>query len=142
MNSSALRRAAVGLAATATLAAPAAAAAKPTPPVSLTSFGITPSCVAEGGNITASVTVQDNRVLPMNWYSIDNESLYGFTVQQDTVSGPNPSIPFVATNGSETSEIPWYTPPGRYKITFSIGTQNNPSQWGTKHAYVTVNPFC
>jgi hypothetical protein len=123
------------------LAGPAVSAASAAPQIS--SFSLSPSCVAPGGTVTGTATIHNPDLWFYAAYGQARASYFGVTVQTSSVSGPYPLLPFLSESGSVASSIPWYAPWGQYTVTFGIGpSPSSLTAWGTRSATLTVSPFC
>ena len=100
--------------------------------ISLTSFEITPSCVAPGGSVTANVTVRND-----HWYHVHplyarvriSNAQTGVVVSQ-TDEGPK-YVPYGTYSTSRTSVVPANAPTGDYNVTLLLGSTQGGSDWGT-----------
>lgn len=131
---------ALSLVAALSLAAPAVASASP---VQITSFTASPSCVRPGGSVSASATVQDTTPIVQTFYSHWTVSEGAYQVYNGTTGGPYTVPPLASISQSQNTQIPWYTPWGRYTVTLTIGpSSTDTSSWSRLSAPLTVSPYC
>jgi hypothetical protein len=129
-----------GLAAVASVLAPAAALAAP---VQVNSFSISPACTHPGGTVNATVTVEDTTWFPQSFYAQESVDYFGYTVQNSGASGSYPAFPAVPETQSVSQTIPQYAPWGTYTVHLGIGpSATDASSWSTSSATFQVWPWC
>jgi P pilus assembly chaperone PapD len=135
-----LKLATLALAVAASCAAPAAAAAAP---VQITGFTVSPSCVKPGGNVTATVTVQNTTWYPQVFYAQSWVTDFGAEVQTGSVVGPYSVPVFAPLSQTQTQQVPWYTPWGYYNVWVGAGPSSSDGRsYSQRFAPLTVSPFC
>jgi hypothetical protein len=128
---------AAGLLAAATPAAAAAA------PVQVTSFSLSPTCVAPGHSVTATATIQNTTYAPQSFYAQEFVSEFGYTIQQGSVMGAYALPSYASVTQSQTTQLSSTTPYGYYTVNLGVGpSSSNATGYGSRGTGLTVSPFC
>jgi hypothetical protein len=130
----------LAVAAVGSIAAPAAQAAGP---VTITGFTLNPSCVAPGGNTTATVGVQNMTVLPESFYAQTWATEGGAEVYRSSAQGPYTVPGLAPLSQSQSMNISKTTPWGYYTVYVGIGpSSSDPTSWSQASTTLVVSPFC